>query len=133
MHPTVTFAALLAALSQSAPVMAQGIALQTAVYQERVGDGGRTIVPAARLMPGDRVVTILTWIAPHSGTYTAVSAVPSRLALESTSREGLEVSTDGGRSWRRLADTDAVPAGTTHIRWRLTGGEGRLSYRAVVH
>jgi hypothetical protein len=73
-------------------------------------------------VPGDRVVTIVTWNAPSSGTYTAVSAVPGRLALESTSRAGLEVSTDGGSSCRRLADADAVPAGTTHIRWQLTGG-----------
>jgi len=47
-------------------------------------------------------------------------------------RPGIEVSTDGGRSWRRLDDSDEVPQGTTHLRWQIGGGEGRLSYRAVV-
>ena len=28
-------------------------------------------------------------------------------------------STDGGRSWRRLADPDVIPAGTTHLRWQM--------------
>lgn len=120
------------AVSLTSPAAAQGVALQTAVYRERIEDGARTVAPAQRLASGDRVVTILTWSAPRAGRYTALSAVPSRLAVESTSREGLEVSTDGGRNWRALADADAVPAGTTHIRWRLNGGEGRLSYRAVV-
>lgn len=125
-------ATALAVSLTAAPAAAQGVALQTAVYQERFEDGARTVAPARRLASGDRVVTILTWSAPRAGSYTAVSAVPSRLAVESTSREGLEVSTDGGRNWRALHDADAVPAGTTHIRWRLNGGEGRLSYRAVV-
>jgi len=81
---------------------------------------------------GDRVVTILRWNAPLGGRYTAVSQVPAGLAIESASRSGVEVSTDGGRSWRRLDDPDAVPRDTTHLRWRIGGGEGRLSYRAVV-
>jgi hypothetical protein len=78
------------------------------------------------------VVTILRWDAPRGARYTAVSPVPAGLTIESASRTGLEVSTDGGRSWRPLADPDAVPPGTTHLRWRIAGGEGRLSYRAVV-
>lgn len=125
-------ATLLAISLTASPALAQGVAVEAAVYQERLENGARKIAPAQRLASGDRVVTILTWNAPRAGTYTAVSAVPPGLAMESTSREGLEVSTDGGHSWQALADADAVPAGTTHIRWRLTGGEGRLSYRAVV-
>lgn len=125
-------AALLAVSPIAAPAMAQGVAVEAAVYQERIADGARTLAPASRLASGDRVVTILTWSAPRPGSYTAVSAVPGRLAVESASRDGLEVSTDGGRSWQLLTDADVVPPGTTHIRWRLNGGEGRLSYRAVV-
>ena len=109
------------------------MAIDSAVYLERAGeDGGRQVEPATRLAPGDRVVTILRWEAPRSGRYTVTSAVPAHLVVESASQSGVEVSTDGGRSWRPLADPDRVPAGTTHLRWRLGNGEGRLSYRAVV-
>ena len=121
----------LAALAATTPLSAQGVAIDSAVYRERGGDGTTRIEPATRLVRGDRVVTILTWDAPSGGTYTVTSPVPANLALHSASRPGLEVSTDGGRSWRRLADPDRVPHGTTHLRWQV-GGEGRLSYRAVV-
>jgi hypothetical protein len=84
------------------------------------------------LLRGDRVVTVLRWRAPRGGSYTAVSPVPASLSVESASMAGLEISTDGARSWRRLEDPEAVPVGTTHLRWRIAGGEGRLSYRAVV-
>ena len=129
MRWTIAAAALLA----PAPLAAQDVAIDSAVYRETSAvDGARRIVPADRLLRGDRVVTILSWDAPRGASYTAVSPVPAGLTVESASRAGLEVSTDGGRSWRRLDDPDAVPQGTTHLRWRIAGGEGRLSYRAVV-
>ena len=129
MRWTIAVASLLAA----APLAAQSVAIDSAVYRETAGAGGaRQVVPAERLLRGDRVVTILSWEAPRGASYTAVSPVPAGLAIESASRAGLEVSTDGGRSWRRLDDPDTVPPGTTHLRWRIAGGEGRLSYRAVV-
>jgi hypothetical protein len=123
----MALAALLAAL----PTHAQGVAIDSAVYRETGGDGVTQVEPATRLTRGDRIVAVLRWAAPMNGTYTVVSAVPTHLMLQSTSYPGLEVSTDGGRSWRHLADPDAIPAGTTHLRWQV-GGEGRLSYRAVV-
>ena len=122
-----------AALLATAPLAARDIAVDSAVYRETEGAGGmREIGPAGRLLRGDRVVTILRWNAPRGASYTAVSPVPAGLAIESASRSGLEVSTDGGRSWRGLGDPDAVPEGITHLRWQIGGGEGRLSYRAVV-
>jgi hypothetical protein len=121
----------LAALAAAIPAQAQDVAIDSAVYLGRESGGETQVVPATRLMRGDRVVTILTWEAPREGSYTVVSPVPAGIALQSASRPGLEVSTDGGRTWRKLADPDAVPAGTTHLRWRV-GGDGRLSYRAVV-
>lgn len=130
MRWTIAGAALLAA----APLAAEDVAIDSAVYRETASaDGARQVAPAGRLLRGDRVVTILRWDAPrHGGSYTAVSSVPAGLAIESASRAGLEVSLDGGRNWRRLADPDQVPEGITHLRWRIDGGEGRLSYRAVV-
>lgn len=115
----------------AASVVAQGIAIDTAVYREQVVDGAVRIEPATRLLRGDRVVTVLRWEAPDHGRYTVTSAVPPSLAVESASHPGLEVSLDGGRSWRRLADPRSMPRGTTHLRWQMRG-EGRLSYRAVV-
>ncbi|HEY6814219.1 MAG TPA: hypothetical protein VI168_01645 [Croceibacterium sp.] len=117
----------------AAPLAAEDIAIDSAVYRETAGAGGtRQIAPADRLMRGDRVVTILSWQAPPGANHTAVSTVPAGLAIESASRAGVEISTDGGRRWRRLADPDSVPQGTTHIRWQIGSGAGRLSYRAVV-
>ena len=121
----------LAASLAAIPASAQQVAIDSAVYLERASDGATQIEPATRLMRGDRVVTILTWDAPRGGSYTVVSPVPAGLALQSASHPGLELSTDGGRSWRRVSDPDALPRGTTHLRWRV-GGEGRMSYRAVV-
>ena len=129
MRWTIAVAALLA----SSPLAAEGVAIDSAVYRESAGaDGARQVAPASRLLRGDRVVTILRWDAPRGARYTAVSPVPAGLTIESASQAGLEISIDGGRSWRPLDDPDAVPPGTTHLRWRIDGGEGRLSYRAVV-
>ena len=130
MRWTIAAAALLAA----SPLAAEDVAVDSAVYVERAGaDGTRQVEPATRLLRGDRVVTILRWEAPPPhGRFTATSAVPPQLAIESTTAAELEVSADGGRTWRRLADPQRVPAGTTHLRWRLGAGEGRMSYRAVV-
>lgn len=127
--PALLATALLAA---AAPLRAEDVAVESMVYRERSAEGAMQIAPATRLAAGDRVVTILRWNAPLGTRHTAVSAVPAGLSIESMSREGLDISTDGGRSWRRLADAEEVPAGTTHLRWRIGGGEGRLSYRAVV-
>lgn len=127
MRWTIAVAALLTAL----PASAQQIVIDSAVYRERVAGGEVRIEPATRLIRGDRVVTILTWDTPPGGTYTLVSRVPTGLVLQSASYSGLEVSVDGGRAWRRLADPDTIPRGATHLRWRV-GGDGRLSYRAVV-
>ena len=127
MRWTIGLAALLAAF----PASAQQVAIDSAVYRERVEQGQARIEPATQLSRGDRVVTILTWGTPGSGSYTVTSPVPAGLVLQSASHPGLEVSTDGGRTWRRPADPDAIPRGTTHLRWRV-GGDGRMSYRAVV-
>jgi len=127
MRWTIALAALLAAN----PAHAQGVAIASAVYRETGAVGAMQVEPAKRLVPGDRIVAVLRWDAPAAGTYTVVSAVPAHLRLESASFPDLDVSTDGGRHWRHLADPEVIPAGTTHLRWQV-GGEGRLSYRAVV-
>ncbi len=121
----------LAALAVAAPLHAQGLAVASAVYVERIDNGTAAIEPATRLASGDRVIAILTWNAPAPGRYTVVSAVPAELMLQRASRADVEVSTDGGRHWQRLGAGQVAPAGATHLRWQA-GGDGRLSYRAVV-
>jgi len=121
----------LAATLLAIPANARDVAIDSTVYRERVEQGEARIEPATYLSRGDRVVTILTWNAPGGGNYTVTSPVPAGLTLQSASYPGLEVSTDGGRTWRRPADPDRIPRGTTHLRWQVGGG-GRMSYRAVV-
>jgi len=121
----------LAALVAAAPLHAQGVAIESAVFVEHSDAQGWRIEPAQRFARGDRIVTVMTWQAPEAGRYTVVSPVPAGLSVESVSRAGLEVSTDRGRSWRVIADGRELPAGVTHLRWR-TGGAGSLTYRALV-
>jgi hypothetical protein len=127
MRRTLALAATLLAI----PASAQDVAIDSAVYRERVEQGQARIEPATHLSRGDHVVTILTWDAPSGRSYTVTSPVPAGLTLQSASYPGLEVSIDGGRTWQRPTDPDRIPRGITHLRWRV-GGDGRLSYRAVV-
>lgn len=124
----------LVALLMAAPLNAAGDALdvQSAVFVEHTDARGLRIEPVERLLRGDTVITVLTWRAPARAGYTIVSAVPPTLTLESASHEDLEISTDGGRTWRALADARDLPAGVTHLRWQASTGDGRLSYRAKV-
>ena len=125
-----TFA--LALLAAAAPLHAEtGVAVESAVFVEHAGEHGLRVEPAARFLRGDTVVTVMSWQAPASGRSSIVSAVPAHLVLESVSRDGLEVSTDNARTWRRIADARDLPLGITHLRWPARG-EGRLSYRAIV-
>lgn len=121
----------LAAILPASPANAQDVSIDSAVYRERVEQGQARIERATHLTRGDRVVTILTWDAPGRSSYTVTSPVPAGLTLQSASHPGLEVSTDGGRTWRRPADPGRIPRGATHLRWQI-GGDGRMSYRAVV-
>jgi len=130
------FTLALAFAAMAAPLHAQqGVAVDSAVFVERSkpAPGGvrRVVEPADVLRRGDRVVTILRWDAPRGGSYTITSPVPTRLSFQKSSAEEIEVSTDGGRSWRRL-DGAIVPETVTHLRWRVGRGSGRLSYSAIV-
>ncbi|KRA83214.1 hypothetical protein [Altererythrobacter sp. Root672] len=126
------WAIAMAALVAATPLSAQRIAIDRSVYRERSVGGAMQVEPATQLLRGDRVVTILSWDAPQDGSYTVVSPVPAGLTVQSASHPNVEISSDGGRSWQRLADPQHIPAGITHLRWRLEGSGGRLSYRSVV-
>jgi hypothetical protein len=116
----------------AAPLHAQsGVAVESTVFIEHAGKHGLRVEPAARFTRGDTVVTVMKWQAPAGNRSSIVSAVPAHLVLESVSRDGLEASTDNGRTWRRIDDARDLPFGVTHLRWAARG-DGRLSYRAIV-
>ena len=115
----------------AAPLQAQTapVAIDSAVFVERNDGAARTVEEAQSFRKGERVVTVVRWEAPR-GSYTVTSPVPPRLQFESVSAEAIDVSTDGGRSWRALAGTR--PETVTHLRWRVGNGAGRLTYSAIV-
>lgn len=120
------------ALGAAAPLHAQsGVAVQSAVFVERSDAAGSNVRAADRFTSGDQILTVMTWQAADRSSARIVSAVPAGLELQSVSRDGVEYSTDGGRTWRTAGDGRQLPHGVTHLRWR-TGGDGRLSYRAVM-
>lgn len=121
----------LAGLLAAGAANAQDLAISSAVYVERVRDGTTQIEPATRVTRGDRIITIMRWNPQRHAAHMITTAVPASLVLESASHPALQVSTDGGRTWRRHAHPQDIPAETTHLRWHA-GAEGRLSYRAVV-
>ena len=122
----------LALLTTAAPLHAENLRVESRVLLERADHGALRLEPAERFGRGDRVVTVLSWSGRHPGRYTITSALPPGLALQSVSGERLQVSTDGGRSWRVLADPREAPQGVTHLRWRIAERGGSLSYRAIV-
>jgi hypothetical protein len=115
----------------AAPLQAQSapVDIDSAVFVERSEGSARTVEEARSFRKGERVVTVLRWEAPR-GSYTVTSAVPQRLQFEGASAEEVDVSSDGGRSWRTLAGTR--PETVTHLRWRVGNGPGRLTYSAIV-
>lgn len=113
----------------STPLAAQERAVETHIYLERQDGPARTVSEAGALRRGDRVVTVLDWNARQRGA-TMTSAVPAHLNFLDSSDDTLEISTDGGRNWQRLADNSGGTV--THLRWRAGVGRGRLAYSAIV-
>ena len=119
-------------LAVSMPLRAEAaVQVESAVFVEHSSAQGLLVESSNRFAVGDRVVTVMSWQAPASGRFTIVTTVPKRLDLQSVSRQGLEYSADGARSWHALGDARELPHGITHLRWR-TVGDGRLTYRAIV-
>ena len=127
--------ALCAGLLASAAVAQEPVAVDRAVYVERLTGGERTLEPARQLKRGDRVVLMLAWSGEGDAPFTVSSRVPSALAFKRGGGSEPEISTDGGRSWS--TPDPARASEVTHLRWRVTGreaqrGSGMLTYSAVV-
>lgn len=137
------------ALAVPLPAIAQtaaDVSLASSIYVEQVDpDHGplRRLAPAVRLTKGDRVVTLVQWVAHGRPTgFTLSNALPPALAFERAGAEASEVSVDGGHSWGRLGRLRrggrlAMPEEVTNLRWRISpdaarAGSGRIAYSGVV-
>ena len=123
------------------------VSLDSAIYVEHISKANGTLIrslePARRLSPGERVVTLVNWSRPAgAGGFTLVNALPAALTYQRSGRDDEEVSVDGGRNWGhlgslRIAGRLATPADVTHLRWRVSSeeaqaGSGMIAYAGIL-
>jgi len=117
------------------------------VFVERFepAQGGRTarvLERADELHSGDRLVFVVGWSGGDPAGFTVINPVPPSVAFQAgTGYPAEEVSVDGGHSWGSLTALtvhdsggwrNALPGDVTHVRWRVPGGAGQITYRGVV-
>jgi uncharacterized repeat protein (TIGR01451 family) len=148
---------VLAALLAAGPAWpADTLQLTTGAFQEIANaDGtGKTLVPAAKVVPGGEVVYVITYRnvgAVPASKVVIDNPVPRELAYRDGSAGGagarVLMSVDGGHSYGALAklrvkgaDSKLRPArgaDVTHLRWTLPGAvkpgaSGTVTYRATL-
>ena len=151
-----SFALSLTLAAAHVPAFAQGplSVTSTAMVETKMqapdGTTKVTLAPARRVVPGDRVVFVVTYRNTGAATLSdvaIVNPVPNAVAYRSPANgsPAPDVSVDGrtfgqlpllrvtGTAGARPATVDDV----THVRWRLSrpltaGGEGRFAYQAVL-
>ena len=132
--------ASLAMLGTGAAAAQSALSIKRSVYLETRSEAGTSLSPAKTIKSGDRLVMVMQWPgteAPRS--FTLASKVPSTVLYQRSSRDGAEVSVDGGRKWGRLGQLSvgerlAAPEDVTNVRWRIATAKrpGTLSYSAIV-
>ena len=143
--PVAVFAATNHTAHQ-APNRAQ-VKLTGDVFVERFepasgGRTGRILERADALHPGDRLVFVVSWTGGDPSGFTVVNPVPRAVSYQrGAGTPSEEVSVDGARNWGLLGtlmihDNDgwrpAMPTDVTHLRWRVPGGAGQITYRGTV-
>ncbi len=125
------------------------VAIDSAIFVEHIDRGNgapvRSLEPATRLEPGERVVTLVNWsraIGVATGGFVVVNALPARLNYQQSSQADEDVSVDGGHSWGRLGSLRvsgriATAADVTHVRWHVSPaqaaeGRGQIAYAGIV-
>ncbi len=138
-------------LALAAPGLSHpALSLASEVFVERTHEAAgamiRELLPAHRLIHGDRVVTLLHWSVgrgmPQSRGFTVTNVLPAPLAYQASARDDDEVSVDGGRNWGHLGaltlgDRLATAEDVTHVRWHISpaqarAGSGRIVYSSWV-
>lgn len=146
----------IAAVPRAALAAGEPLVVTSQVMKEvksRAADGSTRIIlaPAAHVVPGDRVVMILSYRntgAQPLADIVLANPLPAALAFRAPAQASPapEISVDGTR-YAPLAQLRVVTAGgaaraaaaddVTHLRWRLAaplkpGAQGRFAYQAVV-
>ena len=149
------FLLLLAILMPTTVMAANSVALQSAVYVEKMvtdakGRSKAILQEPNIVVPGDRLIFVVSYqntgAAPASN-FVVTNPLPSAVSYQGTSDPMAQVSINGGHDWDRLnqlkvKESDgnwraARPEDVTHIRWAMkqavpVGGIGKLSFRGVV-
>ncbi|HUP92612.1 MAG TPA: hypothetical protein VM074_10230 [Solimonas sp.] len=157
----IAAASALVSLVLSWPALAKAETLQLVnqVYQEvtQTGADGRKEVrrvPAAKVVPGDEVLYVITYKnvgAKPADDVVVANPLAPELQYKAGSATGAnataEVSVDGGKTFGELgqltvASADgkrraALAGDVTHVRWRLKSSikpeqQGEVSFRAVL-
>ncbi len=133
---------MLALVLIASPALAQpAVAIGSSVFVERITpDRGRSLEPAARLNPGDRVVYLVSWQRTGgSGGFTVTNPLPRAVYYQSSAEGDEQVSADGGKTWGklgalRLGRRLATPEDVTHVRWRIASprASGQIAYSGIV-
>ncbi|MFN3517405.1 MAG: hypothetical protein ACK4YM_09635 [Novosphingobium sp.] len=138
------FALAAPAIALATPLVAPLVALDSAVFVERVMPGkGRLLQPAKALKRGDRVVYVVSWYRMGGqGGFTVTNPLPNKVYFQGSADGREEVSIDGGKTWGRLdalrtGNRLATPEDVTHVRWRVPAheaarGQGQITYSAIV-
>ena len=98
------------------------MAIDSSVFVERATpDHGRSLEPAARLTPGDRVVYVVSWQRlGGNGGFTVTNPLPRTVYFQGSAEGAEEVSVEGGGTGGKR--------GAWHVGWRrgrLRGGGSR--------
>ncbi len=140
----IRLATLLALSAPAVAVAAPLVALDSAVYVERVTPGAvRLLEPAKQLKRGDRLVYVVSWQRlGGDGGFTLTNPLPRAVYYQRSADSNEEVSVDGGKRWGklealRIGARVATPEDVTHLRWRVAPveaakGTGRITYSAIV-
>ena len=149
------FLLLLAALMPDQALAANQVALDNAVFVERVSTDAqgkqRILLEEPKVVvPGDRLVFVLAYRnagAQPADKFVITNPMPSAVSFADAGDTRPLVSVDGGKQWGLLSDLSvpmtggtrraAQPADVTHVRWAFqnpipVGGTGKLMFRGVV-
>jgi len=145
-----------AAFAASAAFAQQPVSIESKIFVETfvTGKDGaieRQLKPAATVVPGDRLVYVLSYRNNGSkpvADFVITNPLPANVAFDGEESAGAEMSVDGGKNWGSLAQlTVRGPNGTsrparrsdvTHIRWRLAGAiapnaDGQVTFRTKLN